>query len=86
MFKKYKLCKNNENIEKLNFSLTRKKLKSYRNIDKFPRQSSASSIFSRRLIFRNEYKPIKNDTNLNILDLIIENNPNRSNYKKIKKK
>ena len=55
MFKKYKLCKNNENIEKLNFSLTRKKLKSYRNIDKFPRQSSASSIFSRRLNFRNEY-------------------------------
>ena len=86
MFKKYKLCKNNENIEKLNFSLTRKKLKSYRNIDKFPRQSSASSIFSRRLNFRNEYKPIKNDTNLNILDLVIENNPNRSNYKKIKKK
>ena len=43
--------------------------------------SSTTSIFSQKLNFKNDSK-----SNFNILNLMIENNPNKYNYRKLKKK
>ena len=92
LFKKFKIYKNDNNsIEYYNYNTSRPKIKTYRNSDKLPRQRSASTIFSRKLNFRNEseinkLKLVKNNTNLDILDLMLVNDPNKNNYKKIKNK
>ena len=92
LFKKFKIYKNdNSTIELGNYNSARQKIKPYRNLNKLPRQSSATTIFSHRINFRNEsdinkINPVKYDTNLDILDLMLDNDPNKKNYKKIKNK
>ena len=54
--------------------------KRFKNLEKPTRPSSStSSIFSQKLNFKNDKKK-----NFNILNLMIENNPNKFNYKKLK--
>ena len=73
LFKKFKIYKNDNNsIEYYNYNTSRPKIKTYRNSDKLPRQRSASTIFSRKLNFRNEseinkLKLVKKNTNLDFL-------------------
>ena len=85
LYKKNRLGSRYFSNESLNFSSSRKKL---RHLEKLTRPSSSSSIFSQRLNFLNESKQNKkkDNNNLNVLDLILENNPNKYNYQKIKKK
>ena len=93
LYKRNKLKNSQSSFDFLNYSSSRRKAKSYRRQDKLTRPSSSSSIFSQRLNFRNESKiNILNnkdkdkDNQLNILDLMLENNPNKYNYQKLQNK
>ena len=90
LFKKFKIYKGDINYME-NFNSSRQKIKSFRNGSKFTRQRSASTIFSHRINIPNEpeinkIKPNKNNSNLNVLDLMLINDPSRKNYKKIRNK
>ena len=66
------------------FSSNRVTSKKFRYLDRPTRPtSSTTSIFSQRLTFKNETNKNKN---YNILNLMLENNPKKCNYKKIKNK
>ena len=66
-----------------NFNFSHIKSQRFKNIDKVtPSNLSSNSIFSKNV---NSPKKVSNN-NFNILRLIIENNPNKFNYKKIRKK
>ena len=93
LYKRNKLENNEINLNSLNFSSSRRKAKSFRHLDKLTRPSSSSTIFSQRLNFRNESKNnksinkiIDNNNNLNVLDLMLENNPNKYNHQMLQKK
>ena len=65
-----------------NYSINRISSRRFRNVEKPTRPSSSTtSCFSRRLNFKNS-----TNKNFNILNLMIENNPNKFNYKKLKNK
>ena len=80
------------NFDSLNLSTTHKKIKTHRHPDKLSRPSSTSSLFSQKINFQksktqSEHKVYNNlNNNLNILDLMLENNPGKYNYKKIRNK
>lgn len=64
------------------FSSNRISSRRFRNLDRPTRQSSSTtSIFSQKLTFKNEQ-----NKNYDILNLMLENNPNKFNYKKIRNK
>ena len=64
------------------FSSNRISSRRFRNFERPTRQSSSTtSIFSQKLTFKNE-----SNKNYDILNLMLENNPNKCNYKKIKNK
>ena len=87
LYKKSRLNSPKYSIDALNFSSSRKKISSYRRQEKLTRPSSTSSVFSQRLNFRNDSRNLKKENkSLNVLDLLLENNQNQYNFKKLRKK
>ena len=89
LYKHNKLSNRQFSIDSLNFSSSRRKTKSFRYKDKLTRPSSSSSIFSqKRLNFLNEQHKVNTNKNisLNVLDLLLENNPYKYSYRKLKNK
>ena len=89
LYKHNKLNNRQFSFDSLNFSSSRRKTKSFRYKDKLTRPSSSSSIFSqKRLNFLNEQHKVNTNKNisLNVLDLLLENNPYKYSYRKLKNK
>ena len=87
LFKQNKLLdKGQFSFDTLNFSSSRRKARSFRRKEKLTRPSSASSIFSKKLNFKNQSSIVKHNNNLNVLDLLLENSPNKYSYKKLRSK
>ena len=87
LYKHNKLNNRQFSFDSLNFSSSRRKTKSFRQRDKLTGPSSPTSIFSYRLYFRNDQKKENNkNNNLNVLELLLENNPSKYTYKKLRNK
>ena len=87
LYKKSLLNSPKFSIDALNFSSSLKKISSYRRQEKLTRPSSTSFVFSQRLNFRNDSRNLKKENKcFNVLDLLLENNQNQCNFKKLRKK